>query len=58
MPKQTKKKSPDTFKEAGNRAFISKNFEEAIEQYTIAIEMCSENPNHIYFANRANALLE
>ena len=45
-------------KEAGNKAFQAKNYEEAINQYTKAIESTLENPNHIYFANRANAQLE
>lgn len=49
------KNNPDAFKEAGNKAFAAKNFDEAIKHYTAAIEI---TPNHIYFANRANAYLE
>jgi tetratricopeptide (TPR) repeat protein len=45
-------------KEAGNKAFANKNFEDAVRQYTMAIEITIEKPNHIYFANRANAELE
>ena len=60
MPKKKKasKANPDAFKEAGNKAFVAKDFEEAIRQYTTAIEMTLEQPNHVYFANRANAQLE
>jgi tetratricopeptide (TPR) repeat protein len=54
----TKMSTPDTLKEAGNKAFANKNFEEAVKQYTMAIEITQEAPNHIYFANRANAELE
>lgn len=32
-----------------------KNFKEAINNYTLAIEI---QPNHIYYSNRANAYLE
>lgn len=45
-------------KEAGNKAFMARNYEEAIKCYTIAIEITVEKPNHVYFANRANAQLE
>jgi tetratricopeptide (TPR) repeat protein len=45
-------------KEAGNKAFANKNFQEAIKQYTLAIEVTLEKPNHVYFSNRANAYLE
>jgi tetratricopeptide (TPR) repeat protein len=50
--------NPDTLKEAGNKAFAKKNYKEAVNQYTMAIEITLEAPNHIYFANRANAELE
>ena len=50
--------NPETIKEAGNKAFLAKNYEEAVKQYTMAIEITLETPNHIYFANRANAHLE
>lgn len=51
-------KNPDSLKEAGNKAFGQRNFEEAVKMYTMAIELAQESPNHIYFANRANAYLE
>jgi len=50
--------NPEIIKEAGNKAFLAKNYEEAVKQYTMAIEITLETPNHIYFANRANAHLE
>ena len=37
---------------------MAKNFEEAVKCYTVAIEITLETPNHVYFANRANAQLE
>lgn len=46
---------PESVKEAGNKAFMAKNFDEAIKCYTIAIEITLEQPNHVYYANRANA---
>ena len=49
------KNNPDALKEAGNKAFMAKNFKEAINNYTLAIEI---QPNHIYYSNRANAYLE
>ena len=52
------KSNPDSLKEAGNKAFMNKNYPEAVKQYTLAIEITLETPNHIYFANRANAYLE
>ena len=61
MPKkknQTNKNDPDAIKDAGNKAFMAKNYDEAIKCYTVAIEITLEKPNHIYFANRANAQLE
>jgi len=56
--KPVKLDNPDTLKEAGNKAFVRKNYKKAVEQYTMAIEITLEAPNHIYFANRANAELE
>lgn len=35
-----------------------KNFNEAVNLYSQAIELSQEKPNHVYFANRANAYLE
>ena len=31
--------NPDALKEAGNKAFGQKNFEEAVKSYTMAIEL-------------------
>lgn len=61
MPKRKKevnKNDPEAIKEAGNKAFMAKNFDEAIKCYTVAIEITLEKPNHVYYANRANAQLE
>lgn len=58
MPKKKAKvntSNPESIKEAGNKAFLAKDYEEAVKQYTMAIEITLETPNHIYFANRANA---
>ena len=33
------KNNPDALKEAGNKAFVAKNFKEAINNYTLAIEI-------------------
>ena len=48
----------EAIKEAGNKAFMAKNFNEAIKLYTVAIEITLDKPSPIYYANRANALLE
>lgn len=53
--KAINKNNPEALKEAGNKAFLAKNYQEAIKQYTAAIGL---SPNHIYYANRANAYLE
>lgn len=59
MPKKkVNKNNPDALKEAGNKAFACGNFQEAIKQYTMAIEITIEQPNHIFYANRANCYLE
>lgn len=62
MPNKKKQKAkgndPQAIKEAGNKAFMNGNFKEAIKQYTVAIEITLENPNPIFYANRANAELE
>jgi len=50
--------NPEVLKELGNKAFLVKHFEEAIKHYTAAIDLSVEKPNHVYFANRANAYLE
>lgn len=51
-------KNPDSHKEAGNKLFSEGKFVEAIKEYTLAIEMSAEKPNHIYHANRGNCFLE
>ena len=51
-------KNPETLKDLGNKAFTLRHFDEAIKHYTSAIELSSNAPNHIYFANRANGYLE
>ena len=56
--KQVDKNDPEAIKEAGNKAFMAKNFDEAIKCYTVAIEITLEKPNHVYYANRAYAWLE
>ena len=56
--KAVKKNDPDALKQAGNKAFDLKNYEEAVQQYTLAIEITIDNPSHVYYANRANAYLE
>jgi tetratricopeptide (TPR) repeat protein len=60
MPKKkaVNKTNPEALKEAGNKAFANGNYGEAVKQYTMAIEISIEQPNHIYFANRANCYLE
>ena len=56
--KKAKGGSADDIKDLGNKAFQNGKFEEALGHYTEAIEMTSENPNHIYFANRAGCKIE
>jgi histone-lysine N-methyltransferase SETD3 len=60
MPKKktVNKNNPEALKEAGNKAFAAKNFTEAIKQYTMAIEITIDQPNHVFYANRANCFLE
>ena len=64
MPNKNKKgnqkqtSSHEALKEAGNKAFINKNYELAIEKYSQAIQQSADKPNYIYFANRANAFQE
>ena len=55
------KEFANTLKDAGNKAFMTKDFDEAVKQYSAAIEMANGNqecPNHVYYSNRANAYLE
>ena len=56
--KTVNKNDPNSLKEAGNKLFATGNYEEAVKQYTLAIEITIEQPNHIFFANRANCFLE
>ena len=50
---------PEKLKEAGNKAFLSKDYKQAITYYSEAINLTQDSkPNHIYHANRANAFLE
>lgn len=39
-------------------SFKQKNYEGVITQYTKAIELSRDRPNHIYFAKRADAYFE
>ena len=52
-----KQLTPDEHKEIGNKAFAAQNFEEAVNQYSLAIDRSGPQLNHIYFSNRANAYL-
>lgn len=56
--KPAKVNQADLHKEAGNKAFVKKEYSQAVKEYSMAIELSKEKPNHIYFANRANAHLE
>jgi len=52
MPKKTtvlKESDPESLKQAGNKAFQAKNFEEAIKCYNKAIEL--DPKNYILFSN-------
>ena len=60
---KTNANNPESLKEAGNKAFLAKDYNEAIKLYTQAIELSQAEgpmvpPAHIYFSNRANAYLE
>lgn len=44
--------SAEEFKAQGNKHFAAKEFEQAIDQFTKAIEASSE-PNHVLFSNRS-----
>ena len=41
----------------GHKAFSEKNFEEAINQLTQAIEMVKDKPNPMYYAKRGESYL-
>ena len=49
---------PESLKEAGNKAFAKKELKKAVDYFTQAIELTTEKPSHIYFANRAFAYLQ
>ena len=51
-------KKANGFKDAGNKAFSAKNYQEAIKQYTLAIETSNSVLNHVFYSNRANAYLQ
>ena len=40
--KAVNKSNPDALKEAGNKAFANRNYNEAVKQYTLAIEITLE----------------
>lgn len=44
--------SADEYKQQGNAAFAAKNYEEAIDLFTKAIEV-AETPNHVFYSNRS-----
>ncbi|KAG0656584.1 Hsp90 cochaperone [Monosporozyma unispora] len=44
--------SADEYKQQGNAAFAAKNYQEAIDLFTKAIEV-SETPNHVFYSNRS-----
>jgi tetratricopeptide (TPR) repeat protein len=50
-------KGPDGLKEAGNKCFLAKDFDNALKYFTEAIEQ-AEGPQHVYYANRGNTYLE
>ena len=63
MGRANKKKAanldnPENLKELGNKAFMGGDFKEAIKMYSAAIQMSENQPNAIYYSNRANAHLE
>lgn len=45
----------EEFKAKGNKALVAKNFSEAIENYTQAINL--DGTNHVYYSNRSAAYL-
>jgi tetratricopeptide (TPR) repeat protein len=50
-------KQAEEAKAQGNQLFEEEKFDEAVKQYTKAIELTNAKPNHIYYSNRANAYL-
>lgn len=46
--------SADEYKAEGNKHFAAKEFEQAVELFTKAIEV-SPNPNHVLYSNRSGA---
>lgn len=47
---------PIKLKELGNKAYINKNYEEAVELYSKAIEIDPKDP--VFYSNRATSLFE
>ena len=47
---------PEQLKEMGNEAFLNKEYLQAIDLYSQAIQL--NDSNHIYYSNRANAYME
>ena len=47
----------ERLKVEGNKLFLEKEYDAAVLKYTRAIVYTMDNPNHIYFANRANTYL-
>ena len=52
------KNNPELFIEICDQIFAQKNYTGVVEHYTHAIELSQECPQHLYFANRANAHFE
>ena len=52
--------NPKDLKELGNKAFQNKNYEEAVQFYTKAIENAAEDDDeiHIYYSNRSASYFE
>ena len=49
--------NPEAIKELGNKSFALEKYQEAIDHYSKAIKLTEDKPNHVYYANRANAYL-
>jgi len=53
--RQEKESSANLKKNAGNKAFIKKNYEQAIQRYTEGIEI---NPDHTLYSNRSACFIQ
>ena len=49
--------TPDQHKDNGNKLFANHKYDEAIAEYTSAIEKAGNKPSCVFFANRANVYL-